>query len=161
MASVIPNRMTAELEGDFVVFLIGMRVNKPWKIHKWLPVFLAMPRMLRELEAQPASGFLGHTMGFKLIVQYWRSFEHLEAYARSQDRQHWPAWVAFNKTIGNSRGDVGIWHETFRISAGNYETVYSGMPPFGLGKVGKLVPASGSRESARNRLAAGAPVATR
>jgi hypothetical protein len=154
MARVIPKRMTAELEGDFVVFLIGMRVNKPWKIHKWLPVLLAMPRMLRELEAQPESGFLGHITAVTVIVQYWRSFDHLEAYARSQDRQHWPAWVTFNKRVGNSRGDVGIWHETYQVRAGDYETVYSGMPPFGLGKAGKLVPASGRRDSARGRFAA-------
>jgi hypothetical protein len=152
MAQVIPTKMTAEIEGDFVVFLIGMRVNKPWKIHKWLPVFLAMPRMLRELEAHPESGFLGHIGGLSVIVQYWRSFDHLEAYARSKDRQHWPAWVAFNKRIGNSRGDVGIWHETYRAHAGEYETIYSGMPPFGLGKAGKLVPVSGRRDSARGRL---------
>jgi Monooxygenase af470-like len=152
MAQVIPTRMTAEIDGDFVVFLIGMRINKPWKIHKWLPVFLAMPRMLRELEARPESGFLGYIGGFSVIVQYWRSFDHLEAYARSQDRQHWPAWVAFNTRIGDSRGDVGIWHETYRAHAGEYETIYSGMPPFGLGKVGKLVPVSGKRESARGRL---------
>ena len=154
MASVIPNRMTAEIEGDFVVFLIEMRINKPWKIHKWLPVFLAMPRMLRELEARPESGFLGHIMGFRVIVQYWRSFDHLEAYARSQDRQHWPAWVAFNKRIGDSREDVGIWHETYQARAGEYETVYTGMPPIGLGKVGKLLPASGRREAARGRFGA-------
>ncbi len=151
MARVIPSRMTAEVEGDFVVFLIGMRINRPWKVHKWLPVFLAMPRMLKELAAAPGSGFLGHINGFGVIVQYWRSFEHLEAYARSKDQEHWPAWVAFNKRVGNSRGDVGIWHETYQARAGDYETVYSGMPPFGLGKVGALVPASGRRESARGR----------
>ena len=32
-----------------------------------------------------------------MIVQYWRSFEHLERYARDRDELHWPAWVAFNK----------------------------------------------------------------
>ena len=112
MSKVIPTRMTADFQGDFVVFLIGMRINKPWKIHKWLPVFLAMPRMLKELEGQPDSGFLGCITGFSVIVQYWRSFDHLESYARSRDNQHWPAWVEFNKRIGNSRGDVGIWHET-------------------------------------------------
>ena len=79
MAQVIPSRMTAEIEGDFVVFLIGMRINKPLMIHKWLPVFLAMPRMLKELESHPESGFLGHIQGLGVIVQYWRSFEHLEA----------------------------------------------------------------------------------
>jgi hypothetical protein len=60
MADVIPARMSAEVDGDFVVFVIGMRINKLWKVHKWLPVFLAMPRMLKELEKQPESGFLGH-----------------------------------------------------------------------------------------------------
>lgn len=152
MASVNPGRMTAEIEGDFVVFLIGMRVNKPWKIHKWLPVLLAMPRMLKELAGRPESGFLGHIFGSRVIVQYWRSFEQLEAYARSQDQLHWPAWVDFNKRMGRSRGDVGIWHETYQVRAGQYETIYSGMPPFGLGKATMLIPINAKRESARERI---------
>ena len=154
MAKIIDQRMSAEIEGDFVVFLIGMRVNKPWKVHKWLPVFLAMRPMLKELSEQPESGFLGYTMGLPAIVQYWRSFDDLERYARSRDRKHWPAWVAFNKRIGRSRADVGIWHETFRVRAGEYEAVYSGMPEIGLGKAGKLVPASGRRDTARGRITA-------
>src|ERR1043166_4277335 len=100
MAKVIPLRMTAEIEGEFVVFIIGMRINKPWKLHKWLPVFLAMPRMLKELAAHPESGFLGYQNFLGAMVQYWRSFEHLERYARNHDAQHWPAWVAFNKRSG-------------------------------------------------------------
>lgn len=152
MKKVISERMTAEIEGDFVVFLIGMRINKIWKIHQWLPVFLAMPRMIKELQADPDSGFLGHVMGISVIVQYWRSFEDLEKYARSQDKEHWPAWMNFNKRVSNSRGDVGIWHETYKVRAGEYEAIYSGMPPFGLGKVGKLSPVSGRRDSARGRL---------
>ncbi|MEO8521375.1 MAG: DUF4188 domain-containing protein [Acidobacteriota bacterium] len=152
MAQVIPGRVTAQVEGDFVVFLIGMRINKPWKIHQWLPAFLAMPRMLRELAAHPECGCLGHIATLGVIVQYWRSFEDLEAYARSKDKAHWPAWLAFNKRIARSRGDVGIWHETYQVRAGEYETVYSGMPPFGLGRVGPLVPASGRHEAARGRL---------
>ena len=152
MAKVIAQRMTAQVEGDFVVFLIGFRINKPWKIHKWLPVFLAMPRMLRELAAHPESGFLGHVMSPRVIVQYWQSFDHLEAYARSKEQEHWPAWVAFNKRVGASREDVGIWHETYQVRAGEYEAVYSGMPPIGLGQVGTLVPVTGRQESARERL---------
>ncbi len=109
MAEIISERMCAEIEGDFVVFLIGMPVNKPWKPHKWLPVFLAMPRMLKELARHPESGFLGSTSGGLLIVQYWRSFEHLERYARNQDHLHSPAWVAFNQRMRESREDVGIW----------------------------------------------------
>ena len=154
MRGVIPSRMTAKIDGDFIVFLIGMRINKPWKIHRWLPVMRAMSRMLRELAATPDSGFLGHTMAGTLIVQYWRSFDQLERYARSRDLQHWPAWVAFNRKVGRSRGDVGIWHETFRVKAGEYEAIYSGIPPFGLGSVGQLVPVSADRESARERIIA-------
>lgn len=56
----------------------------------------------------------------------------------------------------NSRGDVGIWHETYLVRAGAYETLYSGMPAHGLGRAGDLVPATGNREDARRRLA-GAP----
>ena len=156
MSNVIDKRMAAEMDGSFVVFLIGMRINKPWKIHKWLPVLFAMPRMIKELEKRPDAGFLGHNgIGGKLMVQYWRSFEQLEAYARDHDAKHWPAWVDFNKRVGGSRGDVGIWHETYLISPGHYEAIYSGMPPFGLGKIGKLVPASGVRERAGDRVKVG------
>ena len=154
MARIIPDRMAAEIEGDFVVFLIGMRINTLWKIHRWWPAFTAMPRMLKELErAGPETGFLGHNgLALGVIVQYWRSFDHLEAYARDPARRHWPAWVAFNKTMRNSREDVGIWHETYLVKAGQYEAVYSGMPPHGLGRVSRLVPATGNREAARQRL---------
>jgi hypothetical protein len=154
MSSIIPERMSAQIDGDFVVFLIGMRINRPLKVTKWWPVFMAMPRMLRELyTSRPETGFLGHTsLGLLNLIQYWRSFEHLEAYARSRDASHWPAWVAFNRAMKETRGDVGIWHETYLVKAGNYESVYSGMPPIGLGKAAKLLPAIGSREAARQRL---------
>ena len=153
MARVLPERMCAQIDGDFVVFLIGVRINKPWKVHKWLPVATAMPKMIAELSRQPDSGFLGaQTLGLGVLVQYWRSFDALEKYARNTDAQHWPAWVAFNKHMGRSRGDVGIWHETYRVSAGEYETVYSGMPPHGLGAAGRLIPARDRLESARGRI---------
>lgn len=155
MAKTIDQRMAAEMDGAFVVFLIGMRVNKPWKLHKWLPVFLGMPRMLKELEVSgEESGFLGHTGLGPTVVQYWRSFEHLEAYARNREKSHWPAWQAFNRSVGRSRGDVGIWHEAYEITPGRYETAYSGMPPRGLGAIGRLIPATGRRETAAQRRAA-------
>jgi hypothetical protein len=152
MAQINAQRMAAEIDGDFVVFLIGMRINKPWLVHKWLPVARAMPRMLRELDDNPSLGCLGHTSSLGLIVQYWRSFDHLEAYARSRDGLHLPAWQAFNRTLGGSRGDVGIWHETYLVRAGEYEAVYSGMPAFGLGAVSRLVPATAGRATVRGRL---------
>jgi hypothetical protein len=152
MAAVIPERMCAQIDGDFVVFLIGMRINKLWKIHKWLPVVLAMPRMLKELASKPDSGFLGVQSAGLMSIQYWRSFDALEKYARESSRQHWPAWVDFNKRVGRTRGDVGIWHETFQVRAGEYETVYSGMPPRGLGKASQLIPVRMLHDTARGRM---------
>jgi hypothetical protein len=154
MGKTINQRMTVQMDGDFVMFLIGMRVNRWWKIHKWLPVAMAMPKMLRELSQEPESGFLG----FQLLgglppatLQFWKSFEHLEAYAKDRDGQHYPAWKDFNTRI-KSNGDVGIWHETYKVKAGEYECVYNNMPRFGLGKVGELVPAVGKREYAAGRI---------
>jgi hypothetical protein len=148
------DRMAASLEGDFVVFLIGMRINKLWKLHRWLPVSRAMPRMLAELEAHPEMGMLGGEMWFgrtTILVQYWRSLKHLFAYATNRDAAHLPAWKAFNQSIA-STGDVGVWHETYSVSPGKYENIYVNMPPFGLGKVGKLVQAAGPLSSAAGRV---------
>jgi len=133
-----------------------MRVNCLVAVRKWLPTAQAMTTMLRTLHTYPDKGFLGgqtilYWRGIGLL-QYWRSFEQLEAYAGSANDRHWPAWVAFNKRVGRSRGDVGIWHETYLVRAGEYETVYSGMPDHGLGLAGRLVPAAGARETARGRL---------
>jgi Domain of unknown function (DUF4188) len=155
MAAVISRRVTAQIDGDFVVFVIGMRINRPLRVHKWLPVFKAMPPMISELEADPESGFLGmqQFVGRRLsptMMQFWRSFEHLERYARSHDNNHWPAWVEFNKRVGSS-GDVGIWHETYLVPAGSYECIYNNMPPIGLGAVGTIVPAAGRRATAASR----------
>ncbi len=155
MAKIIAERMTVELEGDFVVFLIGMRVNKLWKVWKWWPVAMAMPRMLVELEKKPQLGLLHAYNKFGLrntmVVQYWRSFEHLHAYATSPDNAHLPAWRAFNRAVA-SNGDVGIWHETYLVRAGDFEAVYNNMPVAGLGQAGRLVPAKGRKMSARGRL---------
>ncbi|TSA87848.1 DUF4188 domain-containing protein [Deinococcus detaillensis] len=151
-AKPAPSRLTAELDGDFVVFMIGMRINKPWKVSAWLPVFLAMPRMLAELEKAPELGLLGGRFAGTTLIQFWRSSEHLNAYAESRQHVHLPAWRAFNQSARTSGSAVGIWHETYRVAAGEYETVYVDMPAFGLGQAGKLVAASGRRATAAGRM---------
>ena len=144
--------MMAELDGDFVVFRVGMRINRWWKAHRWWPVAQAMPRKVRELAEHPESGCLGSQLRFGVTVQYWRSFAHLEAYAGNPRQQHWPAWTDFNRKVRASSGDVGVWHETFLVRAGEYETLYSSMPRFGLALAGRHVPISASYETARQRL---------
>lgn len=147
-------RLTASIDGEFVVFLIGMRINQPWRIDKWLPVARAMPRMLAELGKHPELGLLHGEMWFSrtiVMVQYWRSMDLLLDYARDKEAQHLPAWRAFNQSVGTD-GSVGIWHETYAASPGTHESVYVNMPAFGLGKAGGLQSASGTRQSAAGRL---------
>ena len=154
--TIIPNRLTDNHRGPLVVFLIGMRINHFHKVGRWLPVFRAMRPMIRELSLNPGSGFLGTEYALCslrqiLLLQYWTDFDSLEAYARSRDANHWPAWTAFNRTIGND-GTVGIYHETYAVTVGAHETLYANMPPFGLGRFVGTAPATGPRNAARERM---------
>ncbi|WP_309606128.1 DUF4188 domain-containing protein [Phenylobacterium sp.] len=155
MSRIIDRRVCAEMDGGFVVFLIGMRVNRLWKIWKWMPVARAMTRMLIELGKHPELGLLRVESQFSFpnitATQYWTSFEALETYAKARDHAHLPAWQAFNKAVA-SNGDVGIWHETYVVESGKYENIYNNMPPYGLGAIGRVVDAVGARQEARQRV---------
>ncbi|MBD6618518.1 DUF4188 domain-containing protein [Komarekiella sp. 'clone 1'] len=155
MSQVIPGRFTAEIDEPFVVFLIGMRINKFFAFSKWVPTARAMSPMLRSLQQNPDKGFLGgetfiYWRGVGLI-QYWRSFEDLERFARNPSDPHLKAWQRFNQAIGVD-GSVGIWHETYLIEPGRYKAIYGNMPVFGLAAATKHVPAMGRKETARRRL---------
>lgn len=156
--TVMPGRFTAQTDEPFVVFLIGLRVNKFWNFGQWTPVAQAMAPMLETLYQHPEKGFLGGESFFRLfplttiLVSYWRSFEDLENFARSPSEPHLKAWQSFSKSVG-SDGTVGIWHETYKIAPGNYEVVYGNMPMFGLAAATNHVPVTSRREKASQRLA--------
>jgi Domain of unknown function (DUF4188) len=67
------------------------------------------------------------------------------------ETQFRPAWAAFNRAVA-SRGDVGIWYETYCVRATDFECIYNNMPPFGLGKATTLVPARGHLDTAEGRM---------
>ena len=48
-------------------------------------------------------------------------------------------------------GEVGIFHETYRVRAGEYEAVYGNMPRWGLGAVARHDPV-GSTSTAATRI---------
>lgn len=156
--SIVPGRHTAVRDDGIVVFLIGMRINRWWQIHRWLPVALAMPRMLRELARQPQSGLLGVRPGVSCMVQYWESTEKLLAYANDRNGEHYPAWAAFYRRAAKNEA-VGIWHETYVVPRGSFESMYVNVPAQGLGAFSTLVPAQGRLARARDRLALAAPPA--
>jgi hypothetical protein len=158
LARAIPGRFTAQIDEPVVVFLIGMRINRPLSFREWVPVARAMGPMLKELYQHPEKGFLGgefsSTVPGPAVVQYWRSFEDLERFARNPDDPHLPAWRRFNQLVGTD-GSVGIWHETYAVEASQHEAIYNNMPLFGLAKATRHVPAKGRLETARRRLRRG------
>ena len=155
MADIKQGRWTAEIEGDFVVFIIGARVNSRWQLFRAIADLggrRGMHHMLKYLSQHPEKGFLGYqTLGLA-NVQYWRSFADLEAFAKDKDDPHLDAWRKYWKRVGSS-DRTGIWHETFLVRDGEYEAVYGNMPPRGLGKASRLVPVAES-VGARQRLKA-------
>lgn len=153
--TVLTGRHTAEVGPQgAVVFLIGMRFNRWWRVDRWWPVFTAMPRMLRHLAADRGSGLLGYHLWFGrtvLVLQYWRSTEDLIAFAADPHAPHATAWREFNRRIA-AGGAVGVWHETYAVAPGQLEAVYVNMPRFGLAAATRHVPVGPRTGSARARL---------
>jgi hypothetical protein len=155
MADIRQGRWTADIEGDFVVFMIGARFNNKLHLARSLVDLggrRGMNHMLKHLMAHPSKGLLGYQSYGLMNVQYWRSFEHLEEFARSTDDPHLEVWRRYWQRVGKRTG-TGIWHETYLVRAGEYEAIYGNMPPHGLGKAGTLVTVAES-VGARQRLKA-------
>jgi hypothetical protein len=156
MTKVFTGRYSADVDGDFVVFLIGMRFNKPWDVRGWWHTFVSMRPMVQELEANPDLGLISaHQawIGGPAVIQYWRSYEDLDRYARNADQRHLPAWKKWNQASRKS-GAVGIWHETFKVDAGQYEAIYGNMPRRGLASATAHVPVTAKGRSAARRIGA-------
>lgn len=155
MTKIFPGRFTAHIDGPFVVFIVGMRINQFFSFHKWLPVARAMGPMLKHLLSHKELGLLHAQPYFYwrgiAIVQYWRSFEQLEQFARDPSLNHLEPWKRFNRAVGAS-GSVGIWHETYLVQQQQYECVYGNMPRFGLARAGTHMPATGAKETAKRRM---------
>lgn len=139
---------------SLVLFQIGMRINKPWRIDAWLPTFFAMPPMLRELSRDAEHGILGYRLlfgeGGATVVAWFRTVEDAYRYANADHQQHRPAWLDFLRRSRKSPGAVGIWHETYEVARA--ETFYGDMPPSGLGKAVGTQPITRGSESARDRM---------
>ena len=153
MTVIERGRLTVDNTDHIVVFLIGARVNRWWLLPLSLPILSKMNQMLRELLADPDSGLLGiQPLGLSGTVQYWKSYEHLQRYAHDSQKTHRPTWLKFMKRLFVN-WSVGVWHETYLVAAGQYESVYTNMPKFGLGQFKPLTPAAGAMKSSAQRLA--------
>lgn len=154
MPQVFPGRYTNDAQGEVTVFLIGMRFNQWWRVDKWLPVFVAMPRMIALLAKHPQDGLLGWhvwTGRTVLVLQYWESPEKLQAFASAKDRPHLDPWRRYVKSLGDHPA-VGIWHETYVSAPGTRESIYVNMPEFGLAGATEHVPVGHGKRTAKQRM---------
>lgn len=146
-------RHTAGIEGDFVVFLIGARLNRLRAANRMRRIGGQMTQMQKALAQHPELGCL-HTQNWfgrtTIAVQYWRDFESLERFARDRDQPHLEPWREFNRLVRDS-ADIGIWHETYLVSAAAHEAMYVNMPTFGLAAAGSVGPL-GTGSTAGRRL---------
>jgi hypothetical protein len=153
--NVISGRFTAVPETETVtVFLIGMRANRWWKFGKLLPMTTAMARMLNHLVATPEAGLLGFHSWFgrtTIMLSYWESPEHIQRFATDRTAPHLEPWRKFMRESAGS-GDIGVWHETYQVAVRDQESVYSDMPPFGLGAATKSAPIGRRSNTARQRM---------
>jgi hypothetical protein len=143
-----PQRETVDLSQypDLVVIYLGMRVNTMTGI-KTLMGF--GPRISNAVEARPDGLLLHENLMYSLrhfgMRQYWRDFESLEAWSRSEPHRIW--WQQFLRDSGGT----GFWHETYLLRGG-IEAVYLDMKSrTGLAAFAPVQPARGPMFSARKR----------
>lgn len=152
---VIPGRHRADLNGEVIVFPIGMKINRWWAIHRWARPFVNTVRMWWHMQRRRPDGYLG---GYLFVyargvgmMQYWSDFDSLEALARDDQQPHLQAW---RHLVAQTRDDLtfGYWHETYVANAQTSETIYGSMRPFGLSEAVGATPIGASTETARERL---------
>ena len=107
-------RWTAEIDGDFVVFIIGARAQLETPSLQGVRGSRRPPRHgphAQVPDATPGEGTARLRDGRFTVIQYWRSFEHLEAFAKDTDDPHLEVWRNYWRRVGKGTR-TGIWHET-------------------------------------------------
>lgn len=139
-------RFTANYPDEFVVLLIGLRINKIHRVQEWAPVMRAAMSMTKQALKLPDTPLLHSNTVWSVtdprvffFIQHWRSFDELMAWANNKELQHKPAQKAFFKRTAYN-GNVGIWHEAYKVSSGQFEAIYANMPEWSLAAAGEYRP---------------------
>lgn len=146
-----PQRRSVDLAAypELVVVYLGLRVGTV----RGIAAMLGIGRQLNEIARDMPDGLLAqenlvYGLNHIGLRQYWRDFDALERFTRSDPHRRW--WATFSKDPAGT----GFWHETYRLKGG-MEGIYVGLPaPIGLGRFAPEKPPTGTYESARQRLAA-------
>lgn len=145
-----PKRETVDLSAfpRLVVIYLGMRVNTFTGIKTLLGFG---PKISSAVASKPDGLLLHENLFYSFrhfgMRQYWRDFEALEAWSRSEPHRLW--WQEFLRDSGGT----GFWHETY-FRGGGIEAVYVDMEtPTGMARFAPVIPARGAMFSARKRSA--------
>lgn len=113
----------------------------------------AIERSVRE--AITADAGLLHSDFFRLgpghfgLFQYWRSYDALEAWSHRPPHSDW--WREAAERM-RTRGDFGIYHETYLVPRDRIESIYWGCSPAGLAAFGVTGEPTGPDTNSRGRL---------
>lgn len=142
-------RRTVDLSAypDLVVIYLGMRVNV---LRGFARLIGLGPKIDRAVEAQPDGLLLHERFAFSPrhfgMRQYWRDFESLERWARSEPHRAW--WRQFVQDSGGT----GFWHETY-FMRGGMEAIFDDVAkPIGMLKFAAAGRPAGALFSARGRV---------
>jgi hypothetical protein len=145
------DRRTVDLSTypDLVVIYLGMRVNAL----TGLKTLFGIGPQIRQAAADMPDGLLLHENFIISLLpphlgmrQYWRDFESLERWSRSEPHRRW--WRDFLRDSGGT----GFWHETY-FMRGGMESIYDDIAqPVGMMRFAALKPARGAMFGARRRL---------
>ncbi len=136
-------RWTSHVDGDFVVLLVGARVDRGLRSRRARTALRQLQRVLAEIEKDPGNGLLGyqhHGGRHGLVVQYWRSQQALERFTRDPANRHAQVWRAWFDAVDGDHPGAGFWRESFQVRAGEYAAAYSDMPELGLLRAGVPAP---------------------
>ena len=132
---IFTGQYTATTNKSFVIFLVGIRINNLWALHKWIPFVTRLFLLRKHLKKNNHSSLLNTKTWYSrreiMLVQYWHSLESLETFAHSEMEPHLVSWREYNTKIGKS-ADIGVWHETYFVDKRNFESIYNNMPRSGL-----------------------------
>jgi Domain of unknown function (DUF4188) len=98
------------------------------------------------------SEFYAIAMNHFGVLQYWRSFDELETWARYPPHSEW--WRTVVERMRLKR-DIGIYHETFLVRAADIESISMNCRPVGLETFGVLGEPVGPNTTSRGRLGRG------
>ncbi len=144
------DRQTVDLSGypDMVVVYLGMRVRKPKGLAR---LFGLGPQIRKSWKAEPEGLLVHEDIVWSLIPphigmrQYWRDYDTLEAWTRSEPHQKW--WRDFMRDAGGT----GFWHEAY-FMRGGAEAIYDDISkPLGFATFAPQQTARGAMFSSRRR----------